>query len=332
MLPRRRRRSTASIFDPARGPNLAWLYRGLARRIAALLVASHLRTVRFNRELRAEIGKREQIERALRQATSASGQIAEVRALKARLEEQAMRDRSPASTTGATSTTCSSASWCARAPARLPALRGDGRPRPLQGAERHLRPPRPATRCLRRAGDHAERAACAPATSSAAGAARSSSWCCRTCRSRMPAAGGDAGSRRSATCACHSESRAESDPVRRHRGLPGQRPRPRRAGQSRRRRALRGEARRPRLRPDGGETGRWRRPPRLRDPKFGRRPAATRQAATVPARMTASGDGARDDGVSSPDRSSTVTPTAGGAVIDRRRSRAVVDHGGGGGA
>lgn len=75
--------------------NLGWLQVGLgAAVIAALLVGLYtLRTIRFNRHLRAEIGKREEIERSLRESNELlQGQIREVRSLQAQLEEQVLRD------------------------------------------------------------------------------------------------------------------------------------------------------------------------------------------------------------------------------------------------
>ena len=74
---------------------LGWLQVGLGAALIAALIAGlyTLRTVRFNRQLRAEIGKREEIARSLREANELlQGQIREVRSLQAQLEEQVLRD------------------------------------------------------------------------------------------------------------------------------------------------------------------------------------------------------------------------------------------------
>jgi len=83
------------VYDPDPRPDLAWLRRGLAAAVlAALLIGLYaLRTVRFNRELRREAGKRMEIEQELREANDRlQRQIGEIRLLQARLEEQVIRD------------------------------------------------------------------------------------------------------------------------------------------------------------------------------------------------------------------------------------------------
>ena len=83
------------VFDPNVKTDLTWAYRGLMATLFLTLFMGvlALREAHNNRKLRVEIGKREEMERQLRETNERLGlQLGEVQVLQARLEEQAVRD------------------------------------------------------------------------------------------------------------------------------------------------------------------------------------------------------------------------------------------------